>query len=121
MSGRLHGLQKRMARVEQMLAHVAIAEELRKCICVKFTSVTANEHELDEFESEMNRTCPVHGFRRLGVITTISCRESEEYARDNARLDQLLAEYEARQLPAKSRLSQLRWVARKIKHDYEER
>lgn len=121
MSGKLPGLRKRLARVERTLANIAKGEELANCICLDSRSLTvAWPHQPEEFEAEMNRTCPVHGFRRLGMIVQVRSVHGDGTVEESAKLDQLLEIYEARQLPTKPRLSQLGRVACKLKHDSQE-
>ncbi len=67
MSGKLLGLRRRLARVERTLANIAKREEMADCICQEMTVVMPDQPE--KFEAEMNRTCPVHGFRRLEAIS----------------------------------------------------
>src|ERR1700746_3469705 len=59
--------RKRLERLEQRLADLLREEALVNCICLKKLFVGSRE----KFLSEMNKTCPVHGFRRLGVITLV--------------------------------------------------
>jgi hypothetical protein len=62
MSGKLPGLQRRLSRVERALATNAKHAALADCICVDNVFL----YDADEFELEMNRVCPVHGFRTPG-------------------------------------------------------
>jgi hypothetical protein len=57
--------RKRLERIEQKLSDLVNQEELVTCICRKHVFVGTREN----FLSEMNKTCPVHGFRRFGLIT----------------------------------------------------
>ena len=62
-------------------------------------------HEAEKFEAEMNRTCPVHGFRRLGIIVTMTIIESDgTVAEESVKLRQLVDTYHLRlsQLPKSS-------------------
>jgi hypothetical protein len=108
MSGNMRGLQKRLARVEQTLANIAKREKMANCICRDCTLVLP--HEPEKFEAEMNRTCPVHGFRRLGQIMQVVFIGPDGVAEESAKLDELLEIYEARQ-PKKPRPSRLRKVS----------
>jgi hypothetical protein len=118
MSGKLPSLRKRLVKAEHMLAHLAKGESGAKCICQMVT--VASPDRTEEFEAEMNRTCPVHGFRRLGMIVRVEFVGRERRVEENANLDQLLETYRARQFPTKPRLSQLRQAAIKLKHDSQE-
>jgi hypothetical protein len=116
MSGKLPGLRKRLAKVERQLASIA-RDAPRECNCRSAT--VANPDHPEEFEAEMNRTCPAHGFRRLGwlaVIEHIGRRGDER----SAKLDQLLKTYKARRSPDELRLSRLRQVGLKLKHGSQE-
>jgi len=42
-------------------------DALVNCICLERTVFSSKER----FLSEMNKNCPVHGFRRLGLITFV--------------------------------------------------
>jgi hypothetical protein len=57
--------RKRLDRLEQKLSDLIRQEELANCICVEYLSVATKE----KFLIEMNKTCPVHGFRRFGLVT----------------------------------------------------
>jgi hypothetical protein len=107
-----------MAKVEQTLANLAEGESEAKCICKTMTVVFPDDAE--EFEAEMNRTCPAHGFRRLGTIVRVRFVDADGTEPENAKLDQLLETYEARLSPTKRRSSRLRQVALKLKHDPQE-
>jgi hypothetical protein len=108
MSGKLSSLSRRLAKIERQLIDGARREELENCICRQLTVADPNKPE--EFEAEMNETCPLHGFRRLGEIIEI-----QYIGRKNTKLDQLLEIYRARQSPRNFRLSQLRQVGLGLK------
>ena len=98
MSGKLSSLSRRLAKVEQQLADVARREELANCICREMTIT----FEAEEFEAEMNRTCLVHGFRRLGRILAVRFVNTDgTLTEESAKLHQLVETYELRlsQLP----------------------
>jgi len=59
--------RRRLEKLEQKLADLIRQEALVNCICLERLFVGSRE----KFESEMNKTCPVHGFRRLGIITLV--------------------------------------------------
>jgi len=61
--------RKRVEKLEHKLADLIRQEALVNCICLERLFVDSREKE--RFLSEMNKTCPVHGFRRLGVITRV--------------------------------------------------
>lgn len=94
MAGGLHGLRKRLANVEQGLATIAKQEGVSNCICSPATLALPDQPE--EFEAEMNRKCPVHGFRRLGTIMRVRFVEADGTIVESPKLDQLLETYEAR-------------------------
>ena len=56
--------QKRLQRLEQLVAEIAKPNSQAKCNCRQFTIAPSAEY----FAAEMNQTCPVHGFRQLGKI-----------------------------------------------------
>ncbi len=57
--------RKRLEKLEQKLADLARQEALANCNCLPLTFATSQQRL---FEAEMNKTCPVHGLRRLGRI-----------------------------------------------------
>jgi hypothetical protein len=59
--------RKRLERLEQKFSDLIRQEALANCICLERVFVSSTE----EFLSEMNKTCPVHGFRRFGLVTPI--------------------------------------------------
>ena len=101
MSGKLSSLSRRVAKLEQQRADRKRGEQLANCICCESTMT----HEAEKFEAEMNRTCPVHGFRRLGIIVTMTIIESDgTVAEESVKLRQLVDTYHLRlsQLPKSS-------------------
>ncbi|MGA8764234.1 MAG: hypothetical protein WB562_15310, partial [Candidatus Sulfotelmatobacter sp.] len=64
MSGKFASLDRRLTKVEQELTSRERRRELANCTCREVTVALPNQ--IEEFEAEMNRTCPAHGFRRLG-------------------------------------------------------
>lgn len=60
--------QKRLEKIEQKLANVLRQDALVNCTCLERLFVNSTE----KLRSEMRKTCPVHGFRRLGVVTLVS-------------------------------------------------
>jgi len=113
MSGKISSLSRRLAKIERQLIDGARRAELANCICQELTVADPNNPE--KFEAEMNETCPVHGFRRLGTIYRI-----EHIGRQSAKLDQLLARYETRQSLRNLRISRLRQVGFELKNGCEE-
>jgi hypothetical protein len=112
-SGRLTGFRRRLENVEKALAETAEQEELAGCIC-KVRDVSpptmAFSNRPDEFEAEMNQTCPVHGFRCLGYVMAIRFVASGR-KHERGRLDDLLDEYYARQAE---------YERAKVEHDNQE-
>jgi hypothetical protein len=89
--------RKRVEKLEQKLADLIRQEALVNCICLERLFVGLRE----KFESEMNTTCPVHGFRRLGMITIV--RIVNTAGKDAGKIDEgylglkkLVEEYERR-------------------------
>lgn len=90
MSGTLLGLQRRLTRVEQIFAGIAERNALTNCACVDETFINT----ADELEAEMDRACPVHGFRRLGTIDRIFYVKPDKTIVKDAKLERLLEIYE---------------------------
>lgn len=91
--------RKRLETLERKLADLLMQEALANCICRSDTCARPPM----AFEAEMNKTCPVHGFRRLGRIwvTEIvqtgkdkpSQDEEEKNRAEKAEIERLLKEY----------------------------
>jgi hypothetical protein len=84
------------------LARIAEQTALANCICVDDIFVDND----DEFELEMNRPCPVHGFHSLGEIDRIVFIRPDRTEIEDPKLDGLIKIYEerrARHSAAKSR------------------
>lgn len=96
MSVKFSSLSKRLALVERRTAFQAQREARVLCECNDFT--VANTRRPEQFEAEMNRPCRVHGFRQLGKITCGVYVNKDGTVEDTSRLDELLAEYFARQV-----------------------
>lgn len=94
-AGRLSNLRTRLAKVERRLGNVAKKEQLANCNC-KFIGATIACNPPEHFEAEMNRPCPAHGFRDLGIIISYGIVDSGGRLEDNTRLKQLVATYRAR-------------------------
>ena len=87
-------LEKRLTKIEQRLLDVA-REQLGDCNCRKFSCASASN--LEEFEEEMNRPCPAHGFRNLGQIFHTVIVPLNDAGRENdAKAEKLIKTYEAR-------------------------
>jgi hypothetical protein len=95
MSGKLSGLWKRLAKVEQRMADQARRAELANCNCEHVVTL-AIPGQPEEFEAEMNLPCPAHGFRRLGRIMRIVFVDPTDGELPSPKLDELIATYEAR-------------------------
>ncbi len=103
----LSALRKRLAKIERDLAQMETRKELAHCLCRKVTQALDPE----EFEAEMNRTCPVHGVRRLGQLLIIRMiNPDRSLAPESVKLHQLVDKY-------KCRLSQTLKSGRKVEHD----
>ena len=59
--------RRRLEKLEQKLADLARQEALANCNCQ--TRIFVNSTKV--LEAEMSKTCPAHGFRRLGQITIV--------------------------------------------------
>jgi hypothetical protein len=99
MSGKLVGFRKRLERVEKVVAETVELENSADCICIPRGagfSITAFTNKPEEFEAEMNRMCPTHGFRSLGNIMVFRVVRPGQKKDERCRLDDLLDEYKAR-------------------------
>jgi hypothetical protein len=95
-AGKLTGLRRRLEKAEKALAETVEQERLANCICkvgLKSSPTIVQTDEPEKFEAEMNRKCPVHGFRDLGPILVIRITDLPN---ERFRLDDLLDEYKAR-------------------------
>ena len=110
MSGKLPSLIRRLAKIEQQLIDEAWAAELPNCICQKMT--VADAANLEEFKAEMDKKCPAHGFRDLGLLVQVEYAGLPESA-ENAKLHRLLEIYKARR-PRRFSISQLRQAGLEI-------
>jgi hypothetical protein len=86
--------RKRLEKLEHQLAELKGRESPAKCNCRNFTIAAAAEF----FEAEMNQTCPVHGFRRLGKILVYKVRigAKEGSTERSQGVPELVQEYERR-------------------------
>ena len=99
-------LRRRIAKAEKALANRKKQQELANCVCGGV--VTAIPGQAEEFEAEINRTCPAHGYRRIGHLIRVqwvdsernlartSERKRERDRQDDADIDRLIEIYEAR-------------------------
>ena len=94
MSGNLSSLEKRFTKMQQKLADLALQVPPANCNCEPYGTLALSS-EPEKFEAEMNLPCPAHGFRRLGMILKIRFVDADGRT-DSARLEALLATYEAR-------------------------
>jgi hypothetical protein len=79
------------------MADLARRVELANCTCKDTSGVTlAIPGQPEEFEAEMNLPCPAHGVRRLGRIMQLRFVEPGVTGKPDARLDELIATYQAR-------------------------
>ena len=87
MSAKLSSLHKRLARLEQECAAKARHEELADCNCPGMKSAGSFLAPIfpEALEAELNKTCPVHGFRQLGRIVVMDSGTEE-----SAKLWQLI-------------------------------
>ena len=84
--------RRRLEKLEQKLADLARQEALANCICNRFTA--ANSPKI--FEAEMNRVCPAHGVRRLGLIFIPRIGPKRENDVEQALIHALVDEYKRR-------------------------
>ncbi len=96
MRRKLSSLSKRLAEVEQQVAERTKREELANCIC-RTSKPGTFAHNAEKFEAEMNRTCPVHGLRRLGdVIAVTFVNPDGTLSEESIKLSQLIDTYNLR-------------------------
>jgi hypothetical protein len=98
MSEKLASFRRRLAKLEQECADRVRREELVDCNCPEIKSVVSFlAFGSKQFEAEMNKTCPVHGFRRLGSIVALNFVEPNgTETEDSAKLSQLIDTYQIR-------------------------
>jgi hypothetical protein len=121
MSGRVRSLKRRLARVEQTLANRKKEDDLVNCVCGE--NILAWSGRAKELEAELNRTCPAHGFRRVGrihcfrfaVTETTPESEKERLGREDAELHQVIDEYKSRELAWKRQRSRRRQIGLEVK------
>jgi len=102
-----------LEKAEKALSETVEEKKLAGCICIpyggRFTTI-AFSNKPEEFEVEMNQTCPAHGFRSLGQIMIFYVVGRGGQC-DRSRLDELLAEYRARES---------QYSRTKLRHDHQE-
>jgi|ERR1035438_1523863 hypothetical protein len=92
MSAKLSSLRKRLATLEQEQADRARREELADCNCPEMKSSEFLSPIFPEaLEAQLNKTCPVHGFRRFGRIVVMNFGPEK-----SAKVLQLIEEYQIR-------------------------
>ncbi len=87
--------RKRLEKLEQQLAEIKRPESPAKCNCKNLTFVASAEY----FKAEMNQTCPVHGFRRLGKINVFDVQilgANGNVTTQSQGVPELVDEYERR-------------------------
>jgi hypothetical protein len=89
--------RRRLEKLEQKLADLARQEALANCSCRDRIFVNSTK----VFEAEMSKTCPVHGFRRLGRIYVVqvvgtSPGRARNIDEKSVGLGELVQEYERR-------------------------
>ena len=77
---------RRITDIQAAMHKLVLREAKRFCNCQPSTAVI----DPDEFERELSKVCPVHGFRNLGVLVTVTCTEPTE---EDKRIEQLKAPY----------------------------
>jgi hypothetical protein len=94
------GFRRRLAKVELALVETAEQEKRTDCICIPYggrMATIAFTNKSEEFEADMNQKCPAHGFRSLGQIMVFRVVGPGQKKEERCRLDDLLAEYRARE------------------------
>ena len=86
--------RRRLEKLEQKLADLARQEALANCNCQKFMFVNSTK----VLEAEMSKTCPAHGFRRLGRITIVRTvpPRADRIDERSVGLEELVDEYKRR-------------------------
>ena len=69
---KLPSLRKRLARIEGAIA--AKKRELERQDCTCGEGVMAWTGQANQMKAELERTCPVHGFRRVRIQCAVSLR-----------------------------------------------
>lgn len=98
MSRKLSDLNKRLAKVEQQAADLAMRDKLGKCNCYPKNPVRRSlpwfVTDSNELEAAMNLPCPAHGFRRLGKLMAVRIVGPKgEISEECSRRSTLVKEY----------------------------
>ena len=93
-------LETRIAKIEQELAQVEADERLNNCICDN-NLVIVSAGNVPEFRAEMDRLCPVHGFRELHIMHIVKVDTALDFSTpqeiiDEAEVEEALNEYNRR-------------------------
>jgi hypothetical protein len=93
MPAKLSSLHNRLAKLEQEWAERVKREELADCNCPAMKSSVGFLAPIfpEALEAELNKTCPVHGFRQLGRIVRMNFGNQE-----STKVLQLIEEYKLR-------------------------
>jgi len=83
---------RRLEKLEKQVAKLGLG----KCNCKVLTFVVPGRE--DEFDAEMNRSCPVHTFRSLGNVMRVS--NGPKGDPPSPRMSEVLAKYKQRQADA---------------------
>lgn len=92
-------LNSRLAKVERGLACIKEKYDQADCICNALVGLS--RETLEQFRAEMNRPCPVHGFRELHIIYFFSVEpahdlNSRAIVIEDPEVNAALEEYERR-------------------------
>ncbi|SRR5579872_368534 len=98
-------LEKRLRNVEEKLTEIRKQEMLANCNCHAVVSVSRGMEK--EFEAELNRTCPAHGFREVIITHFVGIEPADHNGNPIARIipnpvvDELIKDYDRRRAEAK--------------------
>lgn len=98
---RLSNLDRRLAKVERLVADRARREKLANCNCCPHDPERIGNiflvSDARRFEAEMNLTCPAHGFRCLGeIMVLLRQKAGGTIAEESVRLTEVVDEYKRR-------------------------
>jgi hypothetical protein len=98
MPAKLSSLRKRLDKLEQEQADRAKVEELANCNCPELKSaVSFLAFCPEQFEEEINKTCPVHGLRRFGEIAIMDFVNPDGTSNeDTIKMHQLIDSHQLR-------------------------
>jgi len=100
-------LESRLAKLEQEFAQVELDERLSDCNCDdNLVFVTAGN--VAALRAEMDRLCPVHGFRELHIMHMVVVRTADDPASpaeiiEEAEVEEALNEYNRRLAESRQR------------------